>query len=677
MPKSTKTPYTYKKGEKSLYAKRKKRLSEMYEKKKKLGINDKIDRMDALYTPHLTTLDDPNSFKIQTSQEFINDSILVEKSRKSMPLAFEKITTAQALLIQENPQGVMKAFKEEYKVKNPFIQNVYYENFTVQRKKEILKKYAYHLAKYGIAYWREYIKKTYRKQHEETLDEQGNTSYNLKWVYDVFDVVGENINPKNVLLDDNCLSVKDVNKPANDCSVYDYLTQEEFEAIYPKDIYPNSEFVQENQQWMFNDDSQTEKTTDGKTKIQLLDYENKFENVRETWANGIPIKSVPLPGDRLSLNGDKWVEDQDNYDGIGIGQIIEIYLPIVDDIVNTSLERLRQIVRPNEDWYNGIQLDDEADDVDYGSGSVRKFNGVPGSVVYNQPPQRSAAEANEKAELMTEIDTVTMIPRDLAGQTAAKTAYQSAQNREMALQKLALPLGSIKKTIEDAANLDLYLYQLAYSEPIQTIEYNAGDSGFEEGIAILNQANELGLEEDRVVIMEENEGQPVKIARRKFREMELPLDVEQTENDEGITGRIVLADEKKFWEMTPKDFKWEGAIEIIGESFLPVSKTLQDQQDKETIEYLMNIPTTDEMGNPVLNDDAGQPFTINKVRLLKDRCSMNKNFDPDKYIVPLTAQNQGQGNLSVPENPLESKTDLSAANLVEVARPEVGNLEAL
>lgn len=88
----------------------------------------------------------------------------------------------------------------------------------------------------------------------------------------------------------------------------------------------------------------------------------------------------------------------------------------------------------------------------------------------------------------------------------------------------------------------------------------------------------------------------------------------------------------------------------------------------------MNVPITDDMGRPTLTDSTGKPYTIDKVRLLKERVALNPNFDPDKFVVPLTQANQGQGDIQN-DNPLESATDLSAANNLGTQRPELGNLK--
>ena len=673
--------YDYSRQERALLKKRKDGIGEMWEKKKTLGIDRKCDRMDALYTPHNTSLENPDSVAIQTSPQFQRDEPFIEKSRKSTPLAFEKVTTAVATLIKENPRAVMKAWGGKYKDKNEIVKNVYYENFSINRKKYVLVKYVYHLSKYGLGYWREYIKRTYRKQHFQEEDAGGNIKNKVKWVYDINDVVGENLPVRNVLLDDNCISVKDVNRPARDLAIIAYKTKDEFEAEYPEDIFPNSAFVRMGQPHMLPEHyDKTENliiNNKSLSKIQVVIYENVFENLQETWANGVPIKSVPLPGNMLSVSGDKWVEDLDNYDGIGLGNILELYLPLVDDIVNSSLERLRLAVRPNEDWFNGIELTDESDDVPYGSNNVRKFNGSPDSIKYSDPPARSDAEVKEKEEILEEIDRVTFVPRNLGGGEAkAKTAYQESLQKEAALRKLALPLEAIKKTIEDCANLDIALYQELYTQPEETLELKPGDEDFDEAMAIYNQDKELGIsleKDDRIAVNElGDDGNPVSIMRRKFKTFELPLKAEIGQ-DGKPTGRIIEGEEKAFWEMTPPHFDWRGYVEIIAESFLPPSKALDDEQKKETIEFLLNVPTTDEMGRPTLIDASGKPYTIDRVKLIKERASMNRALDPDSFVVPMLA-NAGQGDMNVPEseNPLQDKQIIKPKSLLGIENPENG-----
>lgn len=670
---NTRNEYTWKTGEKELKEKRKKRFDAMVKKRDDLGIVERCNRYDALFTPHLVSLDNPSNVEIQTSSEFQDDKILQEKARKSMPLAFEKISTAISLLIQNNPRGTIKPAKGEYKINAPIVEQTYYTNFNDERKKYILQKYTYHLAKYGKAYWREYIKKTYKKEHFEKKDENGNVIkddagnviYDAKWVYKKNAIVGENLHPRQVILDDNCYGVKDVNKPARDIIYIYYFTQEEFNSCWPKEYYPNAEFVKENQVHMINDKGY-EKSDDEKekpNKIQVLVYENEDEDIRETWANCLPLESIPLPAGEISCNGDKWVEDKDNYDGIGICNILEIYLPLVDDIRNSSLERLRQIVRPSEDWFNGCTLEDESDDVNYESGATRKFDGSPDEVRYNSPEPRTDSELKEEEGLMAEIDRATFVTRGLGGLDESGTAFQAAQNREASLQKMSIPLGSIKKTIEDAANLDIKLYKLFYSQPEETVILKKGDDNFQEAIDIYNQdKNDVRVQ---VMASEESTG-ITSIARRRFATMELPL----TKVEKNGQAYIETVDVKDFWEAIPEHYDFKGKMEINAMSFLPISKALEDDTNSKLLDYLLKIQNVDANGQPTLTDSSGKPYIVNKVLALKEFIKINPNYDPEKFVVEMTPSNV---NPATAPNPLETpSTPGTFTQKLGIGNPETG-----
>lgn len=637
---------------------RKRRWEQMVRFKDKLGINEKCDRMDAIFTPHLTSLDSADSTEMQFSNDFDQDNIILDKARKSMPLAFQKITTAIAVLIAEGPRGVMRATRGKDKKLNELAKNVYYENFKVQKKKKVLRKYAYHIAKYGLGYWREYIKKTYKQELVESLDSKGETVLDengkIKWkakmVYDVFDVVGENLHPHRVVLDDACNSVKDVNKPARDAFIYSYLSQDEFDDVYPQDSFDNSKHIVAGQKWMLDDKTYNNAKYDDEDKkpIQVIEYENRMLGVKEIWAGDWVLLDVsPLPGGEISINGEKWEYDKDDYDGIGIGQIIEIYLPLLDDIANASNEVIRMMVRPHEDFFNGASISDESDDINFGSGNKRKIDGDKDDVKYSSPELKSNTINEAKADIKNELDLGIGVTDNLSGIDEADTAYQSAQNREAALKRLSTPLDSIKSVIEDCANLDLKLYKVLYSQPMETVLLKKGDSDWNEASSILSRATEEQREDERVVVMKQDkDGNPLTIARRKFREMELPLAMEKQDNKP--TGRVIETEEKEHWEILPLDYS--GTIEIEAKSFLPVSKAVEDEQDKNSLVELMKIQTTDEMGNPTLKDASGVPYTIDKVKVIKDYIEINERLSAEEYVVKMDQQNINQDNIE--GNPL-------------------------
>ena len=142
-----KNSYKYTREELKLLDERKKRFGVMIEKKKKIGINEKCDRMDTLYPPHLVDFDNPDISEATFSSLFNEDKLFVDNARKSKPLAFEKITTAVALLVKENPKVITKAFDEHSRELNLLVEQVYYENYNTMRKIRNLRRYVYHLCK--------------------------------------------------------------------------------------------------------------------------------------------------------------------------------------------------------------------------------------------------------------------------------------------------------------------------------------------------------------------------------------------------------------------------------------------------------------------------------------------------------------------------------------------------
>jgi hypothetical protein len=119
--------------------------------------------------------------------------------------------------------------------------------------------------------------------------------------------------------------------------------------------------------------------------------------------------------------------------------------------------------------------------------------------------------------------------------------------------------------------------------------------------------------------------------------------------------------------MIPAHFNWEGYIDIEPMSFLPVSDALVVQEKKERASFLLGIQDIDEMGNPILKDESGNPFRVNRVQAIKDYVEATKE-DPDKYVVPLESTEQVAGQSS----PLNESTEITPTEQApgSMSRPE-------
>lgn len=648
------------------------RINVLELKKKDLGIDRKCDRMDRLFTPHFTSL---NGGQDVVDDGYYTDFDMPDKSlvemasrqkRKSKPLAFEKITTAIASLIKEVPKPRAKAFSGKYSNLNKLVEKTYIENWESNRLIKPLKRFTYHLAKYGIAYGFRRIKREWKISHiADGQDDKGNVKYKEEKITKCNEVIWETINPRYILLDDCAIEPSD----ANDGAVIFYHDNDSFKSVYPEQEYPNAKYAKAGFKRLISIEGGTHKiktnkmTGDHKDKIQVLIYQNENKDMQYITANGVLIDSMPLPGSKLGIFGAKWVEDGEDIDGIGVGEILEIYQPIVDDILNSSNERLRQLVKPVRVLANDVKISNDEDFI-WQSGSEMRVDGDISQIKWDRPPVTSSAEITEREMIDQEIDVATFIPKALAGVDVSDTAYQAAQNREAALKKLTLPLDNIKDALEDDANIAFRLFKVLYSQPEEVYYILPETQEFEEAIIALSE----NPEDERFVWMppEKEGGQPI-IARRKFKEVELGLSKEIKKEEGRLvdTGNVIESEEATFWEMIPNHFNWEGYINIEPMSFIPVSESLVIQEKKERTQFLMSIPDTDEMGNPTLKDENGVPFKINRVQAIKDYVDATRE-DPDKYVIPMNENPQGNANGS----PLEDGSEITPKQQVGMERPE-------
>jgi len=653
------------------------RIGVMEKRKTDLGINKKCDRMDILFAPHMVSLD--QSYATGDNGYYVDfdnnddrgiDEISVDR-RKSVPLLYEKVTTAVASMFKNIPIPRARAYRKKYEKHNLIVEKAYYENWESNRLLKQAKRLTFGAAKYGIAYGWRFIKKTYKTVHVETgkMDDNGKPIYKKEQIYKCNDTVWEYINPRYILMDDSATEPAD----ANDCAKVDYMDQATFDSTYPKELYPDAIYVRLGGNRLVEDKDGTYKvvlkkqTGDHKDKIEVFTYQNENDDTEEIVAGGVYLEEHPLPGHTLSLWGAKWISKSDEcYDGIGIGDVVEIYQPINDDILNNSNERLRQLVRPVRVMGNDVSISNDEDFV-WRAGKEMRVEGDISQIKWDRPPVTSGAEITEREMLSEEIDVATFVPKALSGLDVSDTAYQAAQNRESALKKLALPLDNIKEGLEDDANIAFKLFRILYSEPIETEILKKGDDEFEEA----QQMTVNSPDDERFTAMKDGT-----IGRRRFREIELPLSKEMKKDEETgeyvDTGKVVEVEEREFWEMIPEHWNWEGYINVEPMSFIPVSEALETEQKKERATILLEVPDTDEMGNPTLKDENGTPYRINRVKAIKDYVEAT-NADPDSYVVPIEEGDQVAGD--VPADALNNPSQITPRDNTGLNRPEIRKIK--
>ncbi len=634
------------------------RIDKMVERKRQLAIDEKCDRMDKLFEPHQVSLDrDQDTDLLDFDERRILDYSMDDR-RKSMPLAYAKISSALAQLIQQNPKVTAEAYKSKYAQLNLMAEKTYEENWGANKTLRQLRYIVFNQALYGLGYGRRYHKVQWRWVH--------NADGTKKMDYLVNDVVMEKIDVRQVYFDDAANTPRE----SNDVAYYYDFDLASFRSFFPLEIFPDAIYVRPDADRYVHDDGGMLRMRlrnhrpEEQPKVRVWYYENLTDDTRETMANGVYLEKRPLPGHRLSINGCKWVDPGTSIDGIGLGQIIELYQPLIDDIKNADDERMRQLVRPVRIMGNDVKIAADSDFTVWKSGAELRLEGDINNYKWDRPPSKTPAEVQHELNLKEELDLMLGIPDVLVGLDKSQTAYQAALNREQALKRLALPLAEILDFLEDDANLAFALFREVYSLPLNVQEIVPQDEEYPEAQAIVQ------LGDPRAVPLENGN-----IARYRYRQMRLPIAKELLlENGKMIdTGKLVEADERDFWETIPEIFNWEGYLRVQALSFLPVSKALQDQQRKERSQFLIALPITDPMGNPTLKDASGQPFGIDKVKAVKSMID-DGDVDPEDYVFALPQQQQVPG--AVPEQgtpavgPLKME-ELTPREAVGMKRPEM------
>ena len=99
-------------------------------------------------------------------------------------------------------------------------------------------------------------------------------------------------------------------------------------------------------------------------------------------------------------------------------------------------------------------------------------------------------------------------------------------------------------------------------------------------------------------------------------------------------------------------------------SFLGESESMEQQAALQDLNILLPIQDVDPMtGQPILLDEAGQPYKINKVKLLKNYIK-SRQKNPDEILIALKEQNVAA--------PMELKPLTNPDNLAPTANQKMG-----
>jgi len=536
------------------------------------------------------------------------------QSDAAQPNAFIKIQTALSILVDKNPEGVFTPSSERFEKNNLLMQNLYHANWERAKSKQQLKLFIYNLAKYGWAIGRTYplfIKRKVKNLVRYDQDNPEKSVWEEKEVIDYNDIYRENLDPWNAWIDD--MATPNDQFSIRDWSwrkVYSWDAAKQEFGNYPmwKYVSPGG-FTEEKVDSTANQKRYTEKN-----RVEVYFYENKPKDLYVVIANDIPIIVEPLP--ISDSEGHKYLSCWQTYwllrhaespYGIGIWEAIKEDQKIIDKIRNMTVDQLVLSIYKSF-FYQGTQnlVNDAEIKIAPGRGKQimsprdMKWLEVSGP----------GAEAWKGLEVFSkDLEESSGITKPLAGEITGKTAFEIAQAKEAALQRLKMPLDNLTDALETDGYITVALIQILYSIP--ELYRIAEPEKIEEYLR--------EIEGDKELYARDEAGNFV---AKVYKEIQLGLDRDEK-------GNLIETKDSRFFRIKPSGLRWEGIIRIKPQSIFVVSRELKKA---------MNL----EFGSAVAELLPQDPAIYSKlVKFLAENYDVDyEKIVPDSWLQEQTPQEQ-------------------------------------
>lgn len=545
---------------------------------------------------------------------------------------FIKVQTALSIMVDRNPSGVFTPGSKKFVATNELMKQLYERSWEYAKSKAQLRLFIFNLAKYGWATGRTYPLKITRKvkvidQYNE--DEPEKTTYVDKEVVEYNDIYRENLDPRNVWMDDQA-------KPNNQTSVNDWMWRKVYDVDEFKDEFKgwtNAKYVKPggNIQDTVATNITTKtgnKQTTNSNLVEVFFYETKRKDQFIVEANGIPVIIQPLPISdgtgvkKLSLWQAYWnIRHSESPYGVGIYESIRYDQAFLDRVRNMTVDQLTMSIYKMF-FFTGTNALTDTGEIQIKPG-VGKQVLNPKDIAWMQVPG-PGPDAYKGIEMFRkDLDEASGITDPLTGEITGKTAFELAQAKESALKRLRNPLDNILEALNEEGYITVSLIQLTYSIP-ET--YAISDPQLIEAYL-----KEVGSDPD---LYERNESENPETGEatgtftaKVYPEFALNLDKDEKDN-------LVETSDTEFFRVKPELLKWEGIISIKSQSLLTPSKQVDKALDLEMFNILSPMLQGMAMER-AMKLSAGQPANIDDLTMGKTATMVIKLYDKDpKEIFP-------------------------------------------
>lgn len=545
---------------------------------------------------------------------------------------FIKIQTALSIMVDRNPSGVFTPASKKFTATNELMKQLYERSWEFAKSKAQLRLFIFNLAKYGWATARTYplkLTRTVKVIDKYNEDEPDKTTYIEKEVTEYNDIFRENLDPRNVWMDDQA-------KPNNSATVSDWM----FRKVYDLD-----EFKEEFKAWsrsrMVAAGGNTQDTIDSNSNtktgnkntvntnlVEVFFYESKRKDQFLVVANNIPVVIAPLPvadasgSKKLSLWQTYWnIRHTESPYGVGIYESIRFDQAFLDRIRNMTVDQITLAIYKMF-FYTGTNALSDTGEISIRPG-VGKQVLNPKDISWLEVPGPGQDAYKGMEMFRRDLDEASGITDPLIGVVTGKTAFEIAQAKESALKRLRNPLDNILEALNEEGYITVSLIQLTYSVP-ET--YEISDPALIE--AYLKEIQSDPDLYDRNDNLDDSTGETgPRITAKVYREF--PLNLEKDEKD-----NLIETKDSEFFRVKPKLLQWEGVIAIKSQSLLSPSKQVDKAMDLEMFNILS--PMLAGMAQErMMKQQAGQPTDVDNLTMGKSAKEIIKLYDKDpKEIFP-------------------------------------------
>lgn len=605
------------------------RITEMKEYRKSLKVEDEWKEADKEYIPSEIPLSTKK--RLEEDQDVGRRSRLVRvsteedewRSNISDPTLLAKIQTAIAIIIDRDPRAILTASAKKFEKRTALRNGLWKRNWKLSGSKQVLKLFAFDLAKYGWGVGRsypciiKYPKKILIEYDQENPEKSKYEDKELVWYNDV---AKQRLDPYRTWIDE-------MTKPYNVYSMNDCYYELDYSfnaAAVEFDKYSHFKAIGESAK---NEDTEnlteeqkTQREKERKDIITFGFYENRLKDLFIIYVprKKIVLYNSPLPNDDglLSIWHSLWLlRNSDSPYGISLWKMIKGKKEIYDKMMNMTMDQLVLSILKMF-FYTGTS------DL-FADGKIRIVPGKGkqiqnGDIKWLEIP----GPGNESWEglkwLKSSIDDDSGITPTIEGEITGKTLGEILHAKEASLKRLKVPVENISWAIEQDGYLTSSWQTQIYSTPeIKT---------FTDAVDLMKYEEEVGVtHQDLYGKPNPETGEVEEMKATFYPEMSLHL--------EERSGQLYESKESRYFQIG-KDIKleeleWRGLFEVVPTSILAPSEELEKQRKAEIFNLLV----------PLL----GQPpeLVLKPVKqLLKANDEEPEDWLPDSWLVEEKGQQQ-------------------------------------